>query len=310
MESIVSRLSRDLLIPEAQLRSLARSAPYRYKVYTIPKKTAGERRTIAQPAREVKILQRWIVANVLADFPVHPSATAYLKGRNILDNARRHLGTRFLLKLDFKDFFPSIVSGDLRVCLQARNLELSLPDLDVLCRILFWRPRGTRQLKLSIGAPSSPALSNVLLYDFDSRIAACCDEREVRYTRYVDDLTFSSNIPGSLQEIHRAVREICGSMRSPQLQLNEAKMVGTSKKHRRRVTGLLLTNDGEVSLGRDKKRAIRAGVHQFSQGRLDPPAARRLGGLIAFAHSVEPDFVARLIGRYGVDVLDRLRHGG
>lgn len=165
-------------------------------------------------------------------------------------------------------------------------------------------------MKLSIGAPSSPALSNVLLYDFDSRVAAYCDEREVRYTRYVDDLTFSSNIPGSLQEIHRAVREICGAMRSPQLQLNEAKTVGTSKKHRRRVTGLILTNDGEVSLGRDKKREIRAGVHQFSQGRLDLPAARRLGGLIAFAHGVEPSFVARLVKRYGADVVERLQRSG
>ena len=178
----------------------------------------------------------------------------------------------------------------------------------MLCRLLFWRPRGTRQLRLSICAPSSPALSNALLYDFDCRVAACRDDRKVNYTRCVDDLTFSSHIPGALQEIHGAVRKICGSMQSPQLRLNEAKTVGSSRKHRRRVTGLILTNDGEVSLGRDKKRAIRAGVHHYSQGRLDPPAARRLGGLVAFASSVEPGFVARLVKRYGADVLDRLRH--
>jgi hypothetical protein len=138
-------------------------------------------------------------------------------------------------------------------------------------------------------------------------VAERCKERDVHYTRYVDDLTFSSDTPGVLPDILGAVKDICGSIRSPHLRLNEAKTVGSSKKHRRRVTGLILSNDGEVSLGRTQKRAIRAGVHQFSQRQIEGPAAKRLGGLVAFAQSVEPNFVARLVVRYGTDVLDRLR---
>src|SRR6266850_6670962 len=108
MPDLLSDLGAATLLTQRELLRLIRSAPRRYKVYQIPKRAPGQFRTIAQPAREVKRLQYWVMQYLLDGFAVHPAATAYRRGQNIADNARQHVHSRFLLKLDFVDFFPSI----------------------------------------------------------------------------------------------------------------------------------------------------------------------------------------------------------
>ena len=88
--SILGNMSADLLIPKERLDYLIRSAPYRYKVYQIPKRSGTGLRTIAQPAKEVKKLQYWVIKNIYPSLPVHPSATAYITGKNILNNSEVH----------------------------------------------------------------------------------------------------------------------------------------------------------------------------------------------------------------------------
>jgi len=81
------------------------SAPRRYKIYEIPKRNGGTR-VIAQPARDLKILQRYLLDTKLHQFPVHPAATAYVQRKNIAFNASLHTESSFILKLDFQNFFP------------------------------------------------------------------------------------------------------------------------------------------------------------------------------------------------------------
>lgn len=308
MSKLIERLSQDLALPQNDLIYLIRSAPYRYKVYEVPKKTPGKKRTIAQPAREVKPLQYWVMKHVLAAFPVHPAATAYRKGKNILDNAVPHAAHRYLCKLDFRNFFPSIKAEDF-VRFLRRNPLASVwteEELQYLSRILFWRKKRENRLQLSIGAPSSPVLSNILLYEFDLRVQSLCAVYEVTYTRYADDLTFSTNRRDVLQKFETEVSKICRQIRSPKLTLNAEKTVRASKKGQRRVTGLVLANDGAVSLGRDKKREIRASVHRLVIGSLNEKEAAELGGLLSFVKSVEPAFLQRLALKYGAPAISKL----
>lgn len=301
MAALIKRMSIDLLMPEFQVHRLAISAPNRYKVYEIPKKGTDEKREIAQPAREIKKLQYWAIKNVLSSFSVHPAATAYCKGKNILDNAIVHSMNKYLLKLDFRHFFPSIVADDLLAFFNTNTNtnELSIEDQHILYRLLFRKSKLTGRLELSIGAPSSPILSNILLYNFDSKVFDLCKDKDVNYTRYADDLAFSTNKPNVLTNIHEEIDKICKKMRSPQLILNPSKTVYTSKKHRRRITGLIITNDGKISLGHLRKREIRAALHNFIAGKLNPEDRAKLAGLFSFAKNVEPDFAERMVKRYG-----------
>ena len=299
MSDLLRRLGVVALLSDDELANLIRSAPHRYKVFRIPKRKAGEFRTIAQPAREVKILQYWVMRYVLARFAVHPAATAYRKGLSIADNAEPHVRGRFLLKLDFRDFFPSIRARDVKMFLRRRSKALDESDIDALCKILLWIPEGSHEHRLSIGAPSSPMLSNILLREFDQKIAAACKRERVRYTRYADDLSFSAGSSRQLATIERVVFDVCARQKSPALVINVEKTARVSRRESRKVTGLILTNDGKVSIGRDMKRRIRASMHHFVTRRLAAKQTQELQGMLAFVNSVEPDFMHRLKYRYG-----------
>ena len=309
MSDLLDRLGRAVLLTKDELVVLIRSAPHRYKVYEIAKRARGKLRTIAQPAKEVKALQYWVMAHVLNGFDLHPAATGYRKGRSIAHNARVHARGRFLLKLDFKDFFPSFSARDLRVFLKKNQSDFDKETVDALCRILFWKPKGTHELRLSIGAPSSPMLSNLLMRDFDRRVADCCAKHEVVYTRYADDLSFSSKASEQLAAVEQSVTELCGRLKSPSLTINEEKTVRVSKRDSRRVTGLILTNDRKVSLGRDAKRRISATVHYFVTNRLDSEQTANLRGMLNYANGVEPSFLQRLREKYGAETIRRIQTG-
>jgi RNA-directed DNA polymerase len=305
---LIDLLSRELYIPKNDLIYLIKSAPYRYKVFEIDKKESGKKRVIAQPAKELKPLQHWVMRNILSEFPIHHAATAYRKGRNISDNAYPHAAHKYLCKLDFKGFFPSIRSSDFVKFMSESPLgkRWAHEEIEYLARILFWRRRREGNLILSIGAPSSPLVSNILLFELDTKIASLCASHGVTYTRYADDLTFSADTSGTLSEIERAIPSICTSIGSPRLLLNRSKTVHASRKGKRQVTGLTLTNEGTVSLGRERKREISAAVHHFKLRRLTEEQIQKLGGLLAFAKSVEPTFLQKLAAKYGARTITSL----
>lgn len=89
------------------LYKLSKRNNFYYRVFSIPK-SSGEKREIAEPARPMKAIQSWILANILQQLPLLPQVTGFRRGYNILDNASAHQHNRYLLCLDIDDFFPSI----------------------------------------------------------------------------------------------------------------------------------------------------------------------------------------------------------
>ncbi len=299
-------LTRELRIGDRELAALISSAPDRYKIYHIPKRTGGKRE-IAHPSFELKIAQRSIINGYLKHLPVHPCATAYKKGSSIRQNAERHCHNRAILKYDFKDFFPSITElAWLAYC--ERNAIMERSDAIAAGRVLFRRPKGGRILRLSIGAPSSPILSNILLNDFDREVHERVSDHKITYTRYADDMTFSAERTWNLREVDGILRSVIRLIGTPSLTINSSKTVLVTPKFHRQVTGLVLTLDGRVSLGRDRKRLIRSRVHYAIAGKLDERDMVNLAGTLAFARDVEPEFYTRLERIYGRDNLQMIKH--
>jgi hypothetical protein len=282
------------------------SAPARYKVYEIPKKSGGSRK-IAQPAREVKLLQRALVSVLLAKLPVHACATAYVEGSSIGENARRHTGSGPILKMDLKDFFPSIKSSDwVEYCKKTGCLD-DLTDIHMSASLLFRRAKGSSILNLAIGAPSSPLLSNILMFSFDEMIFNAVSDQYVNYTRYADDLTFSGLRAGYLVGVQSIVAKTIRSIKYPSLDINDNKTTFATKKFRRTITGVTLTNDGLVSVGHHRKKKIQAAVHKVSLGLLSAVEIRRLCGVLAFVNSVEPAFIDMLRKKYTPELIARIQ---
>lgn len=271
-----------------------KTAPYRYKSYEIPKRNGGVRK-IAQPTKALKTVQRWLLSRILKSLPIHEVATAYRKNKSIKDHAIVHASNKFLLKLDFKDFFPSLNMNDFELHCDKYLTHLTKEDIAYLVRLLFWAPtREDGKLVLSIGAPSSPAISNSLLFDFDSQVNSLCQECGVTYTRYADDMALSCNSPDILAKVELKIIQICKLIDYPSsLKLNSKKTVNVSKKERRFLTGLVLSNEGTVSLGRDKKRFIRAQAHNFSKNfsLYDELSRNKIKGMLLFCFSIDKAFV-------------------
>lgn len=293
-------------LSDSDIRRIVSNAPSRYKHFTI-KKRNGKDRHISQPSRELKALQRALIEFKLSQLPVHPAAMAYKHDVSILENATAHAGNGPILKYDFVDFFPSIRSKDWQRYCDYYSIFEKSEDKWISERILFQRDKGSRILKLSIGAPSSPILSNIIMNEFDTVISQKVASDNVVYTRYADDITFSAPRVGYLNRIDRIIRRTIKEVPWPRLKINEEKTVLATSKYRRQVTGLVLANDGSVSIGRDRKRSVRAALHRAQHDRLTDQETAYLCGMLAFINSVEPEFLARMENHYGVELLQRLR---
>lgn len=291
---LLLQMSSDFGMLAGHLQSIVRTAPIRYKVFYIPKRTGGLRE-VAQPAREVKAIQRWLMKRLEPLLPLHDAATAYRSGASIKKNAQRHVESDYLLKMDFRNFFPSILMTDI-----IRHLEIHCGQqydpsaIKLIAYVCTWAPKRQGPLRLCIGAPTSPLLSNSVMFDFDEQLSSAAASDGVTYTRYADDLALSSRASGTLNNYPGLVAKLAGNLNYPQLELNERKTVFASRAGRRVITGVTLTADRQTSIGRKRKREIRAMYHRMILGKLSPDEQQELAGLIAFADDVEPGFSAWL----------------
>jgi RNA-directed DNA polymerase len=292
---IVERMSRDLGLPPKFIHNVASGASHEYKVYDVPKRIGGVR-AISHPSRRLKALQRWLLVNVIEGLPVHDAAAAYRKNRSIFDNARVHRGGRYLLRMDLAEFFPSITDADIRSYISEHPALFhgwTPSDMDVFCKLVC------RHSRLTIGAPTSPGLSNAVCYDLDVQVHTLCTKNGVKYSRYADDLFFSTVKPNVLRQIEEDVKKVIAESRVPAtLKVNFAKTRHSSKRGSRRVTGIVLGSDGYAYIGRALKRRIRALIFRIDS--LDGPTRASLAGMIAYATGFDPQFKNSLIAKYGL----------
>ncbi len=291
---IFKKVRQRLAFSEAELELYLSTAPFRYKTYKIKKRNGGTRE-ISQPSRDLKIVQRFILENFLNDRLVcHDAATAYRHKRNITDNVRPHAGNPYLLKMDFKDFFPSIQVDNFISFLIERNISASESEAQRLGKIFFKHaPNGGI---LSIGSPGSPLISNSMLYHFDEIVHLEMLKINVTYTRYSDDMSFSTSVPGALFKVPLFVEEVLSRISYPRLSINHSKTVFSSKKFNRHITGITISNEGRLSLGHFTKRKLRSRVYAATGMNRDELS--KLRGYIAFACQVEPELLEKLIKKY------------
>ena len=139
------------------------------------------------------------------------------------------------------------------------------------------------------------------------RWSSYCHSLGVVYSRYADDLYLSTNKPNVLAGVLAELRKSLTKQRQPQLRINEKKTTFTSRKRRRIVTGLILSSENKVSLGREKKRKIKSLVYRFVQQRLDLKELSYLRGYISYVNAVEPSFIKSLERKYGTEVMNQIR---
>jgi RNA-directed DNA polymerase len=283
MSALIGEASAQLDLDPKFVHSIVAQASYLYKAVEIPKHQGGHR-TIHMPAPELRVLQRWLLRRVVDDFRVHRCATAYRPKLSTRSTATPHAGAPYLLRLDVRHFFPSITAADIRAYWSRRRTEFpeSWDDSDIHVFIQLVCRRG----RLTIGAPTSPALSNALCLELDALIETLGVQRSFNYTRYADDMFFSAQHAGTLATLEQDVAGYLVNLPFPKgLRLNPEKTVFMHNGVTRRIVGLVVSDQGDVSIPRELRREIRGLLHNFD--RADANGIERLQGLLSYAKSVD-----------------------
>jgi hypothetical protein len=165
-----------------EARAIPSDPQLSYRPFTVRKRGGGRRRIVA-PSGRLKLLQRRLLHRNLAKQPVHYAAMAFRPGCSIATHARQHLGQAIVLTVDLTDFFPATAARRVRAWF--RELGWRDEALDSLMRLCVYRG-GLPQ-----GAPTSPALSNLVNDSLDRKLAELAIQHGGRYSRYCDDLAFS-----------------------------------------------------------------------------------------------------------------------
>ncbi|MCA0419003.1 MAG: retron St85 family RNA-directed DNA polymerase [Proteobacteria bacterium] len=289
-----------------RLERFATSASKRYKVFQIPKRSGGFR-IIEQPSKEIKAIQRWLIEALFDEFPIHHSATAYIRGKNIRSNAEVHAESNFTLKLDFENFFPSFTERHLIKFLRNYPLiekkQINDRDINFISRICL------RNGRLTIGAPSSPTITNAMMYQFDTLMSARCAEDNFSYTRYADDVFVSSRSYINVGEIILFVENLLSKYEYASLRLNKDKTAILSRKGRRSITGCVITPQRGISIGRKLKKSIKHKIYESINGRLSSLEATKLMGYLGFLKDIEPNYFESLKKKYGADAIKTITSG-
>ena len=249
-------------------------------------KSDGSIRTLHVPCDLLKAVQRRINDKLLSCEEISKYATAYRVGGSTLSNASPHVDKQVVLKLDITHFFDHLIYPVVKEKAFPKNKysEKNRILLTLLCIYKEAIPQG---------APTSPAISNIIMKDFDNTVGKWCEKKKIAYTRYCDDMTFSGNF--NPKPVIKFVKK---QLKNMGLYLNEKKTVIARKGQKQRVTGIVVNE--KLGIPSEYKRRIRQEIyyckkfgissHLERMGRGDTDRyLSKLLGKINYVLAVEPD---------------------
>jgi RNA-directed DNA polymerase len=309
-------------VPYSYLRDIVSRRFDPYRIFNIKKRTGGFRQ-IAVPQPHLMIVQRWLHQNILLNAKTHSASTAYGHDCSPATNAREHCSSRWLVKVDVRQFFESISERQVYYAFRRLGYPALLSfECTRLCTRFPWGsskardPRWRRNAKeyaiqayrttfvghLPQGAPTSPMLANIVCQRLDEQLSGLARRYECQFTRYADDIVFSGNNLDR-PEARSLVRQISRLLSTFGFMANERKTHIVPPGAKKIVTGLLVDN-AEPHLTKEFRARILLHLYHAKARGLEQHCRRRkfrsllgfrnhLNGLITYAEHIDPDFGAK-----------------
>lgn len=243
-----------------------------YDTFTIPKNFT-EDREIDSPNPPLIILQQKLNNIFRLVYSPKASTHGFCDNRSVVSNARKHVGKKYVLNVDIKEFFPSIHFGRVRGMLMSWPYKVGKEAATTLAQICCYKKR------LPQGAPTSPVLSNMVCASLDSNLINLAKENRCVYTRYADDITFSTTIdpfPRGLAYYDDDDRlqlgaELSRIFEEEDFEVNLKKLHLQHSDQRQEVTGLVVNE--KLNVKREFLREVRAMLHAWEQYGLEGAAS-------------------------------------
>lgn len=277
--STIEDLAIELLISEDILKKINKHSYTYYKEFMIPKKSKkNEERRIIAPKSTLKVIQAWILRNILEKVELHNCAMAYRKGSEfgIKNNALRHREKEYIMKVDFKDFFPSIKRKE--IFFMFNELGYSRDISNCFANICSYKGL------LPQGAVTSPYICNIILKEFDEKLYEYCISNDITYTRYADDIILSCNRKTPLTNSEQFLINLIDEYSFLEINNDKSfKIFGNDT--RKIVTGLLINNE-DVRVTRKYKRNLRAQIYNEIKLEGNIPS-EEINGKLAFIKEID-----------------------
>jgi RNA-directed DNA polymerase len=281
-----------------------------YQFWTIAKRD-GSRRLITAPKYALKRVQHWLLRNVVEKLPVHGAAHGFLRARSIATNAQVHAGSDVVVKVDVKDFFPTVTFRRVKGLFRKGGLP---ENVATLCALLATEPpremvqfrgktlyvaKGARACPQ--GAPTSPAITNAICLRLDRRMSGLARKLGYAYSRYADDLAFSWSKPEgetssrASAPIGTLLRGVATVLEAEGFRVHRKKTAVQRSGSSQRITGLVVNapNSPDVPsarVPRETIRRLRAAIHNRESGKpgKEGESLHQLQGMAAFIFMVDP----------------------
>lgn len=274
-------LAEQLSLTKSLLYFLTNQKRYCYYTKQIPKKD-GTSRTLCVPTLNLKVVQKWILVKILEKIKVSEQAMAFVPQKNGLkSNAEYHRKNIFLLEMDITNFFGTIKEKQVfkLFCNIGYNSDVAA-ILTSLCTYNGVLPQG---------AVTSPYIANLVCYHLDARLNGICSRKDIVYTRYADDLSFSSNDRKKLNRIESFAKYI---ICNEGFEVNDKKTRYLSNEVKKEITGITINNEG-IHVDKEFKRNLRSSIFNAIRTK-NYTQNDRVRGSIAFVESIENGYKNRV----------------
>uniref|UniRef100_UPI00273FE630 retron St85 family RNA-directed DNA polymerase n=1 Tax=Bacillus sp. MMSF_3328 TaxID=3047080 RepID=UPI00273FE630 len=275
-------LSNSIGISNTMLYLLSKKTDNYYNSFNVPKRN-GTNREIKSPKYSLKLVQRWILTEILEKINVSNESMAFRKGKDgSKTNANCHKYSLYLLQLDLNDFFTSIKRENVFYLFKGLGYNTLVSNiLTSLCTYQGYLPQG---------GVCSPYISNLICFKLDKRLKGLCSKRDIIYTRYADDLTFSCDNVVTLRKLKKVIEEI---IVDEGFSVNETKTRLLSPSGHKKVNGITI-HDNKIKANKQMKRTVRAMIHNALVSG-DYSNNNKIRGYISYINSIEDGYKEKII---------------
>ncbi|MEX1196238.1 MAG: reverse transcriptase domain-containing protein [Pseudohongiellaceae bacterium] len=238
-------------------------------------------------------------------------ADAYIKGKNTLTSVRKHATNSHFFRTDIVDFFGQLSRIDANRVLERQLGAAPISDFsdyrEVILGIVLMND------SLPMGFSTSPSISNACLFEFDNAIEQHCNERNIIYSRYSDDLIFSSSSQEKLSHIDSMLKEQLQRHFDGRLRLNSAKTTRTHAGNKVNLLGLVILPNGHVTVDNKIKKNLEVLLHFYRSEqekyrdfliREYSGHVSKVSGQLRYVNTIDPNYVRKLRSRYGNLLID------
>ncbi len=271
----------------------------------------GHERKVFKPSAKLKKYLSFINGLILRYLEKDEEVVhSFIKQKSTLTAVKEHKNSKFFFKTDIEQFYSNIKRENVIQVLEKNSNNIPISDIESYTE--FLADITTYEDSIPVGFPTSPSLSNAFLFDFDREVKQLCEENNLIYTRYADDIIISSDSIEYLRELNDKIPKLLKEHASQRITINEKKTYITHKGNKVKLLGLVILPNGRVSIDAKYKKNIETILYSFANDKERYQTLLKqhfkndehsLYGLLHYAKSIDPEYIDKLQRKYGAYTL-------